>query len=319
MKRFLLAALAAALLLCGCSGAKHTAGGKLIKGADVSSAQPGTYNIGDKIPGRALIYTAAGDVFYAENYKIKEKLAGVITDPPEYTVMDAAKLAKDYLGAGERVLFIFVDGLGWYSFCSALEQGLIPCLASLEAREAASVYPTITPVNYAAMVTGEPPAVSGVTKRGIHEIACGTIFTYAESLGLKAYVSEGDAQILRLEGAETELSPDLNGSGSGDDEILDCALERIAAGGDALIFVHFHGFDDAEHEYSPGSAEAREALKTIDSYCAALLEAWDGRVIIAADHGQHAQDGTGDIAYADRRGTHGDFAPTDIFVPLLTR
>jgi len=317
MKKLLLIFIAA-LLLCGCSTAKRTAGGALIKGADVSSAQPGTYFIGDKIPGRALIYTAAGEVFYAEDYKITEKLTGVITDPPEATVMDAAKLAKEYLDAGEKVLMIFIDGLGWYTFLSAREQGDIPCLASLEAREASSVYPTITPVNYAAMVSGEPPAVSGVTKRGIHEIQCETIFTYAEAMGLESYVSEGDTQILRLEGTETELSPDLNGSGSGDDEILDCALERIAAGGCALVFVHFHSVDDAEHEYSPGSAEAREALKTVDSYCAKLLESWDGRVIIVADHGQHAQDGTGDAAYADRRGTHGDFAPTDIFVPLLT-
>ena len=62
MKKLFIA-LAALLLLSGCSGAKHTAGGKLIKGADVSSAQTGPYFIGERIPGRSLVYTAAGDVF----------------------------------------------------------------------------------------------------------------------------------------------------------------------------------------------------------------------------------------------------------------
>ena len=166
------------------------------------------------------------------------------------------------------------------------------------------------------MVTGRPPKTTGVTKRGIHQLSCETIFDYAAERGLTSFASEGDTQILALPGAVLELSPDLNGNGTGDDEIFGCAME--SRDGCDLIFVHFHSVDDASHENGPGSAEARQALEQADKWCAELMDGFDGLVIVTADHGQHEQDGTGDAAYADRKGTHGDFAVSDIFVPFMT-
>ena len=269
------------------------------------------------VEGECLVYTEKGDVFRADDYKVKEPLTGVIVNPPERTVMDVAARAEEWLDAGERVMIIYIDGLGWQAFERAAAEGAVPNLEKLSSEMCASVYPTITPVNYAAMVTGRPPAENGVTKRGIHAIDGDTVFTYAKSLGLASYVSEGDIQILALPDAELELSPDLNGSGTGDDEIFSCAMEHMNSCD--LLFVHFHSVDDASHEYSPVSDEARDALVTVDGWCGELLTAWDGRVIITSDHGQHVQDGTGDAAYADRKGTHGDFAVSDILVPYLTR
>ena len=299
------------LLTAGC-GAKDTYtvidASALTETKDVSARD---------IKGECLVYTEKGGVFRAENYKVREKLTGVIVNPPERTVMDAALQAEKWLDAGERVMIIYIDGLGWQAFTRALNDGAVPNLGKLSADVCASVYPTITPVNYAAMVTGRPPAENGVTKRGIHAIECDTVFTYALSLGLRSYVSEGDIQILALPDAEMELSPDLNGSGTGDDEIFERAMEHI--GSCDLMLVHFHSVDDYSHEYSPVSDEARDALVTVDGWCGELMAAWDGRVIITSDHGQHVQDGTGDAAYADRKGTHGDFAVSDILVPYLTR
>lgn len=272
---------------------------------------------GETIEGSALVYTQSGAVFYADGYRLEEPLYGAIKEPPEKTVMDIAREAEHLLDDGERVLIVYIDGLGYGSFERAVADGAVPNLASLRYEKAASVYPTITPVNYAAMITGKAPAENGVTKRGIHEISCETVFDYAARLGIESYASEGDTQILKLTNTTLELSPDLNGSGTGDDEIFACALAALNDYG--LVFVHFHSVDDASHEYGPGSDEARKALVRADEWVGELLSAWDGRVLITADHGQHEQDGTGDAAYSDRRGTHGDFAVSDIFVPYFER
>lgn len=311
MKKAFFITAVLALLLCGCGAERYD-----FTVIDENGAHEESMVRGDMVSGPALVYTAEGEVFREEGYKLAEPLTGIITDPPEKTLMDVYELAAEALDAGERVLIIYIDGLGWDSYEKALDDGAVPNLAPLYAEKAASMYPTITPVNYAAMVTGHCPAENGVTERGIHTISCETIFDYALSLGLSSYVSEGDTQILALPGAELELSPDLNGDGTGDDEIFGCAME--AADGYELLFVHFHSVDDASHEFGPGSPEARQALVQADAWCGELMSVWDGRVIVTSDHGQHENDGTGDAAYAGRSGTHGDFAPSDIFVPLLT-
>lgn len=280
------------------------------------SAETVEFKRGETIRGGALVYTADGNVFYAEDYKIKEELIGLILDPPDRRVTDAYCEAVSALDCGEKVLLIYIDGLGFGTFQNALADGDVPALSMLHAEQAASVFPTITPVNYAAMITGQPPKENGVSQRGVHGLQCPTIFDYAAEKNISSYASEGDTQILKLNNAQLELSPDLNGNGTSDDEIFDCAMEAIGKYG--LLFVHFHSVDDTSHEYSPESREAREALIRVDGWCGELMENWDGKVIITADHGQHTQDGTGDEVYSDRSGTHGDFAVSDIFVPFLT-
>ena len=312
MKKCLTLALLAALLLCGC-GKAETFSFPVIENDTVTQTE---VPAGTVLPGCSLVYTAAGDVFYAEDYTVTEALTGVISDPPARCVTDAAVLAREAMDAGERVLLIYIDGLGYERFCDAATAGEVPNLAALTLEKCASVYPTITPVNYAAMVSGLPPAENGVDRRGVHALICETIFSDAAAHALTAFAAEGDSQILALPGAELELCPDLNGDGTGDDEIFETAMAHLDAD---LLFVHFHSVDDASHENGPWSDAAKAALTRADAWCGALLEAWDGAVIVAADHGQHEQDGSGDAAYADRRGTHGDFAPSDIFTPFLTR
>lgn len=308
MKR-LLCLTAALLLLCSC--AKSTCSYLVLDSDTVSQAEsPESTSLS------GLIYTKDGDVIPSEDYKLDENVLGVMTQPPQAMVTDVYRLAKTALDEGRQVMIIYIDGLGWDSYNNALEDGAIPALAGLNVQKCASVYPTITPVNYAAMVTGQTPKHNGVTKRGLRQLNCESIFDYAAGLGKTSYVSEGDIQILSLSNTVLELSPDLNGSGTGDDEIFDCGMK--AKGEYDLLFVHFHSVDDASHGYGPSSAEARDALTAVDEWCSRLMEDFQGQVIICADHGQHDNDGTGDAAYADRSGTHGDFAPSDIYTPLLT-
>ena len=235
----------------------------------------------------------------------------------EYSVMDVYGFAKDALERDRRVLILFLDGFGYWSFEAALARGDVPNLATLEAHRAAAVMPTITPVNYAAMVTGRPPEENGVTDRSGHTVDCDTIFDYALSLGKTAVVIEGDVQILRFS-VPQELNPDFDGDGDTDNEVFDCALSMMDRGYD-LMLVHFHGIDDTGHQTGPDSAETREKIRQVDAYAGLLMEKWDGYVIAVADHGQHENDGNGDEAYADKRGIHGSDAESDVIIPLLVQ
>ncbi|MBR2783667.1 MAG: alkaline phosphatase family protein [Firmicutes bacterium] len=306
---FVLLLLAALSAACGAEYAFT-----VIDGTDCREE---TLSRGGVIDGPALIYTAAGDVFYAEDYRVEEALTGGILDPPDYTQMDVFRLTEEALAEQGRALVVYIDGLGWEGFRQALDRGDLPVLSELNVVRAAGVYPTITPVNYAAMVTGQPPRANGVTTRGIHQLQCPTIFDYCHEQSISCCAVEGDLQILVFPDTELELNPDLNGSGSGDDEVFDFALAALED--HDFVFVHFHSLDDSEHDCGPESEEARAALIQIDQWCGQLLGAWQGPVIICSDHGQHDNDGSGDPEYADRSGSHGDFLPSDIFVPIFTR
>ena len=271
---------------------------------------------GEKIAGEALVYTQDGHVKrYADGYRVTEKLTGVILNPPENLNSDVYAMALERLQVGKRVMIVYLDGLGYQTYCYAKEQGLTPNLASLQQGCAAAMYPTITPVNYAAMVSGRSPAENGVTARGIHTLKCETIFDRAKEMGLTAYIAEGDTQILQFSVSQ-ELNPDMNDDGDTDTEVLESAYAGLDSD---LLFVHLHGIDDSGHQYGPRSNETLAKIRQTDSWVGELLGAWDGSVIVVADHGQHENDGTGDAYYADKRGVHGAFAPSDLYVPILTR
>jgi predicted AlkP superfamily pyrophosphatase or phosphodiesterase len=80
-----------------------------------------------------------------------------------------------------------------------------------------------------------------------------------------------------------------------------------------LLLVHFHGIDDACHNFAPHSQEALTVINKTDELVRELCRMWPGKVIITADHGQHEVDEDG------KKGNHGDFRASDLFIPLLTR
>lgn len=270
-----------------------------------------------KLPSDALVYTADGHVQRVQaGWRVTQALTGVIYDPPEYTNMDVYNLAASYLAAGERVLILYLDGFGYQSYLYAKQQGLIPNLSALEQHVSCAMMPSITPVNYAAMVTGKAPADNGITARGLHDLKCDTIFDLAVSQGKSTFIAEGNAQILRFN-VPQELNLDMDEDGDTDTEVMACALEGMA---DAdLALVHLHGIDDSGHTYGPRDERTLAKIAQTDAWFAQLAEGWEGRMIVCADHGQHANDGTGDVYYADKRGVHGAFTADDLLVPLLIK
>ena len=299
--------------------------------AEITKASPAS-DFGAPVSGDVLVYTGDGRILEADAADVTvrpsggvqvgreayEKLTGIMTNADGLRrITDVYDLTVQALDRGERMMVIYLDGFGWQTYEKAVSGGLMPVLDGLRCDRAANVMPTITPVNYAAMVTGRVPYDNGVTYRGMHRVNGETMFDYCLALGKKPCVVESNTQILDFTCGQ-ELCTDTDGEFGTDNEVTDAAMAAMEREEPNLLFVHLHGIDDTSHAFSPESQELLLKLSETNGYLERLLGAWDGRVIICADHGLHENDGTGDPAYADRRGVHGDFAVSDIFTPIFT-
>lgn len=241
-------------------------------------------------------------------------IVGIVLNPPRASVRDVRALAQNSLAAGGRALILYLDGFGWDMYVAARERGDLRHLARLSPSKALSVYPTITPVAFAAMVSGGDPATTGVRDRSSHRLSCDSVFGWAEARGLSTSLIEGDRQILELTSA-TSLNPDADADGTTDDEVFSAAEQRIARGQPDLMLVHVHGIDDVAASHGPSSAETGARIRDVDAAAGALMRRWRGLVIVTADHGLH----TVESGAGGRAGEHGDFCAEDLLVPLLVR
>ncbi|HAA38382.1 MAG TPA: hypothetical protein DCE00_05870 [Firmicutes bacterium] len=236
-----------------------------------------------------------------------EDVKGVIMNPPADSITNLYHDALHFLQQEEKVLLIYLDGFGFHQYKKAVAEGYAPFLASLPAAvKASSVYQPVTNAGFAAMITGTTPAENGVFSRKQMELKTPSIFAKAQELGKKAALIEGHIKILNTE-VEPVLNLDTNGNGSNEDEIFAAAQQYIADGCD-LLLVHSHSIDDAGHTYGDFHERTMAEIKLIDGYVERLVKAWDGRVIITADHGMHT---------TAEGGGHGEFRYEDLFVPYL--
>lgn len=219
-------------------------------------------------------------------------------------------------GSGaDHVALIFLDAFGYVRYIEARDAGLIPYLGSLDApRMALASYPPCTAVASAAILTGAPPEVNGVDRRGPRSTEVETLFDVAHGAGLRGVAVEGSALSFNLRNAEVQLSGDRDGDDSTDDNVLEHALEHaLAAAAPELLWVHFHGIDDAGHSYGPGAPEERAKIREVDAAVERLVDALpeDTLVLIFADHGMHAVD------EGERAGNHGHLIARDMLVPIF--
>jgi hypothetical protein len=213
-----------------------------------------------------------------------------------------------------RVLLLFLDGLGYSRYGEALAAGLVPNLAGMgQPLLGLTVYPPCTSVASAALLTGAPPQTNGVDRRGVRKTELETLFDVADEEGLEVYAVEGDALPFNLRSAEIGLSGDRDGDGSTDDNVLANALAILDEGMPDLLYVHFHGIDDAGHDYGPGAPEEEAAIQRVDDAVGQILEALPDKtlVILFADHGMHLEEGEG------KQGNHGHLIERDMFIPIV--
>jgi hypothetical protein len=229
-------------------------------------------------------------------------------EPPDHatgqTLVDAQ---------ADHVLLLFLDGLGYQRFVRAREEGLVPTLAGWpEPLVGLTVYPPVTSVATAALLTGAPPDVNGVDERGIRKTGVQTLLDAVASAGRRTIAVEGSNLAFNLPNAEIRLSGDRDGNGSTDDNVLANALSALDQGMPDLLFVHFHGIDDAGHTYGPASPEEAAEIRVVDAALGQILERLpSGTLVIAfADHGMHPVDDDSE------KGDHGRLTASNVFIPI---
>ncbi len=92
----------------------------------------------------------------------------------------------------DRAVLIILDGLGFRWYEASRGQGVTPFLDGLDAPTLArSVYPPVTRVSMAAILSGALPSVNGVRDRGTRNLAVQSILQAVTEAGRRAVVVEG--------------------------------------------------------------------------------------------------------------------------------
>ena len=213
-----------------------------------------------------------------------------------------------------RVALIFLDGFGYVRYTEALRDGLIPNLAGMgEPMVGLTTYPPITTVSTASLLTGAPPEVHGIDRRGIRKTEMETLLDVAAAAGLQVRAVEGESTSFALRSADMQLSGDRDGNGTTDDNVLANALAVLDDGVPDVFFVHFHGIDDAGHTYGPGAPEECDRVRDVDAAVGQIVEVLpsDTLIVIFADHGMHW------VNEAGRLGNHEHLIERDMFIPVF--
>lgn len=236
-------------------------------------------------------------------------VVGLWLQPPQASVTDVQAEVQRSLAAGKRAMVVELDGLSCAALQVAAEQGKAPFLSGQEVRVARTVFPCVSAAGLASIVTGATPDVTGVAADGVRCLAQGLpdMFEHAARAGLRAAVVEGDTQLIAL-----SIPQSLNAAAGGDTDeaVLRDAL-AYAAEGYELLYVHFHGCDDCSHDHGPFAPRTLDKIAQLDGYVARLRAAFEGDIVVTADHGLHPVDTPGE------KGTHGWFVWEDMAVPYI--
>ncbi len=241
---------------------------------------------------------------------------------PAHTIMDIAPTVSEALGMGEdqfdgsplvnvrasKVVVIYIDALGWYRYkwAESEEKNLSelgpPIIAS-------SVYPSISVVNAAAMVTGVSPEKSGIDRWENRTLLVNTVFESAKKDGVSAAWVDWPKPPLPMRDWIVTV-PD-NG-GDTDATVVDKAISEYR-NGTQMIYLHIVKTDYVLHHTGPYSPESWEAIGEADALVGRLLQNMEpGTLVIAvADHGGH------DIMGG--KGDHGTLLPQDMLIPVFVK
>ena len=213
-----------------------------------------------------------------------------------------------------RVAVLAPDALGMYAW--SLWRAEMPYLSSLHARNSItlrSVMPSITPVNFATMVTG-----TDLAGHAVHtfkdNFACETLFDVVrEAKGKSAGVGLDGYTGSELLGRCADIWGNA-GDGS-DDAVADMVIEIADSAGPEFLIAQLGRVDDVFHQYGPSSPLVVPMLKETDARLKRLVEHLKPLgygIVILADHGQH------DVAEPSMKGlkgSHGTDMPEDCLVP----
>jgi predicted AlkP superfamily pyrophosphatase or phosphodiesterase len=218
------------------------------------------------------------------------------------------------MGPSDRLAVVVIDALGVSTWINArIETPALNALANRRLLHLRSVMPTITPVNFATMLTGASATTHSIRDRS-EELKHETIFNaLREKGGSSATAARALSSLGILIGPHSD-KPGIAESNT-DEEVARLALDAMGRGVD-LLWVQLLDVDDAGHAYGPQSSRSVASVKEADSRLREIaLGAREGGygLIVLADHGQHTAVDDGGKVY----GTHGTEMDDDIYVPLV--
>ena len=233
---------------------------------------------------------------------------------PSASVGSALRPVVDDLGRPRGVAVLAPDAFGLFAW--SLWKAEMPYLLSLHERRSLvlrSVMPSITPVNFAAMVTGTDVEGHGVRSFS-DPFACETLFDVVRSAGGRsAAVGLAGYTGSELLGRHADLWGRVETMT--DDAIVDRTLEIAEANGPDFLIVQLGRVDDVFHEHGPSSPAVLPMVRGTDARLERLvstLRPLGYASIILADHGQH------DVEHpveGGHRGDHGTSSDEDCLVP----
>jgi predicted AlkP superfamily pyrophosphatase or phosphodiesterase len=211
-----------------------------------------------------------------------------------------------------RLAVIVLDAFGVSTWEKAMKQSpTINKLKSLHSIVIKSVMKTITPINFATMLTGASPETHGVTSRE-KPLRLETVFDVMREYNMKSGTAARATSSLGI-----LISPNADRTGLAysnlDIEVTQIAVSLLSEGLN-LVWVQLLDIDDAGHTYGPYSIESMKAVLDTDNNLRTILEAARKNgysVMVLADHGQHEAD------KGVYKGTHGTSKPEDVLVPFI--
>jgi hypothetical protein len=249
-------------------------------------------------------------------------IAVVTASRPERSILDVAPTAGEALGLkgdfdgtsgrqgnASQVVVLYVDALGWQRYEWATP--VMSNLSSLGPSAACDVYPSISNVNAAALITGVMPERSGVDRWERRTMIADNLIDIALRNGVSAAWIDGPRQPVSLDRGIVSVN-DSDGDGVTDDEIMARAVAEYE-NGTRLLYVHLYDTDRTLHISGPYSRRSLDAMARADVLIGSMVSRLKPGtlLIITADHGGH------DIE--EGRGDHGTLLPQDMIVPLVYR
>lgn len=213
----------------------------------------------------------------------------------------------------DRLAVLAPDALGHHPFTRWRAE--MPFLSSLhDARSLLlrAIMPTITPVNFACLMTGAEQAVHGIAKF-TDSFQCENLFDVVRNHGgTSAGVGRPGYTGSELLGRHADLWG--KAASNTDEEVVELALGFAREHRPQFLILQLGSTDDIFHQHGPSSPEVVPTLRDTDQRLERLageLTALGYGIVVTADHGQH------DVTKDGRPGgSHGTPDDEDALVPL---
>jgi len=234
--------------------------------------------------------------------------------PPASAAAGPVPEIAEALSGSERLAILAPDALG--EFAWGKWHHVMPFMESLHQERSLtlkSILPSVTPVNFACMVTGAELSVHGVRVK-TEDFQCETLFDVVREhggqsagVGLDGYT--GDKLLGRC--------ADIWGkAGEGDDQrVADKIQEIVEYHEPQFLIAQLGRVDTLFHKLGPSSPEVVPMLRETDARLGRLIPFLTSNryaVILLADHGQHDRK---DAGPGEKKGKHGTDSPEDCLVP----